>query len=302
MLATAGGLPPEDGRWAYEVKWDGVRVLAAVEGERVTLHSRAGNPVTASYPELAALRSPVPVLLDGEVVAFDEAGRPDFGLLQSRMHVGRPPAELRAAVPVALLVFDVLHAGDSSLLQQAYDERRALLEHLDLRGAQVPGAFLEGGVALLDSTRVAGLEGVVAKRRDSRYEPGRRSEHWVKVKHVHRQSAVVIGWKAGDGGRSGQLGSLLLAVHGTAGLEYAGHVGSGFSAAELRRLGGLLGALAATQPPCEVPREHARVAHWVRPVLVAEVDFTGWTREGRLRQPSYQGLRDDLDPEQVVRE
>ncbi len=302
MLAVAGALPPEDGRWAYEVKWDGVRALVAVEGGRVSLRSRAGNDVTGAYPELTGLHTAQDALLDGEVVAFDEAGRPDFGLLQSRMHVRGPSPGLRRRTPVSLVLFDVLHVGSTSLLDAGYDERRGVLQTLGLDPAQLPPAFLAGGQALLDTTRAQRLEGVVAKRRDSRYLPGRRSDHWVKVKHLHRQSAVVVGWKAGEGGRSGRLGSLLLAVHGTTGLEYAGHVGTGFSAGVLRQLGDLLAGLSTDEPPCEVPREHARLANWVRPELVVEVEHREWTRDGRLRQPSYQGLRDDLAVEDVVRE
>ena len=302
MLATAGALPREDGSWAYEVKWDGVRALVAVEGGLVRLRSRAGNDVTGAYPELAGVRCDEDVLLDGEVVAFDATGRPDFGLLQSRMHVRGPSPALRAQTPVSLLLFDVLHVGATSLLEATYDERRAVLSGLAVEGAQVPAAFEADGQALLDSTLAQGLEGVVAKRRDSRYEPGRRSDCWVKVKNVRRQSAVVIGWKPGEGGRSGRLGSLLLAVRGADGWEYAGHVGTGFTAQVLRLLAALLAPLATDTPVCEVPREHARHVHWVRPELVAEVDFTAWTREGRLRHPSYKGLRDDLPVEQVVRE
>ncbi len=302
MLAVAGALPVEDGRWAYEVKWDGVRALVAVEGGHVSLRSRAGNDVTGAYPELAGLRTAQDALLDGEVVAFDEAGRPDFGLLQSRMHVRGPSPELRRRTPVSLLLFDVLHVGSTPLLDASYDERRGVLDTLGLTPAQLPPAFLADGQALLDTTRAQRLEGVVAKRRDSRYRPGRRSDHWVKVKHLHRQSAVVVGWQAGEGGRSGQLGSLLLAVQGPTGLVYAGHVGTGFSSAVLQQLGSRLADLAADGPPCEVPREHARPAHWVRPELVVEVEHREWTRDGRLRQPSYQGLRDDLAVEDVVRE
>jgi len=304
MLAVPGPLPPDDGRWSYEVKWDGVRALVAVEGGRVSLRSRAGNDVTASYPELAGIALSCDALLDGEVVAFDAAGRPDFGLLQARMHVERPAPALRERVPVALVVFDVLHAAGEDLLDATYDARRARLDDLAVTGDhwQVPPAFPGDGAALLASTRAQGLEGVVAKRRDSRYEPGRRSECWVKVKNVRRQSAVVIGWKPGEGGRSGSLGSLLLAVHGPGGLSYAGHVGTGFSAEVLRLLGGLLAPLATGAPPCEVPREHARLARWVRPELVVDVEYTAWTRDGRLRHPSYKGLRDDLDPAEVVRE
>ena len=308
MLATTGPLPPEDGRWAYELKWDGVRALVAVEGGAVQLWSRAGNEVTGAYPELLAVVPPgSDVLLDGEVVALDEAGRPDFGRLQSRMHVRTPPRALLARTPVTLVLFDVLHAGDRPLLGESYDVRREVLADLtgDLAGAprwQVPPAFPAEGQALLDSTYAQGLEGVVAKRRDSCYEPGRRSDCWVKVKNVRRQSAVVIGWKPGEGGRAATLGSLLLAVNDASGLVFAGHVGTGFSAPTLRRLGSLLAPLATDRPACEVPREHARVARWVRPELVVEVEYTAWTRDGRLRHPSYKGLRDDVDPASIHRE
>ena len=312
MLATAGDLPPDDDRWAYEVKWDGVRVLAAVEAGGLRLTSRLGNDVTGGYPELAALAAAVdrPVLLDGEVVAFDAAGRPDFELLQSRMHVRSPSARRRDAVPVTFVVFDLLHEGTSALTGLAYDERRARLAALGLASPhwQVPAAFLGAGSAVHEATRAQGLEGVVAKRRDSRYDPGRRSELWVKTKHVHRTSAVVVGWQPGEGGRAGRLGSLLLAVHdvrpGVDGdLVYAGHVGTGFSAATLLLLQSRLAPLRRDTPPLpDVPREHARSAVWVAPVLVCEVEYTAWTREGRLRHPSYKGLRDDVEPKDVIRE
>ncbi len=305
MLASPGALPETPG-WAYEVKWDGVRVLAAVEAGAVRLASRAGNDVTGGYPELAALSAATaaPVLLDGEVVALSQ-GRPDFGLLQSRMHVRGPSAELRRRVPVTLCLFDVLHLGDQSLLSLPYDERRARLEALALDGSawQTPPAFLADGAAVSAATKAQGMEGVVAKRRDSTYRPGRRSEAWIKVKHLRRQSAVVVGWQPGEGGRSGSLGSLLLALPGPDGLAFAGHVGTGFSAAVLRLLADRLRPLRRDTPPLDdVPREHARTAVWVEPALVAEVEFTAWTADGRLRHPSFQGLRDDLDPAGLVRE
>ena len=297
MLAVSGALPRGDA-WAYEVKWDGVRALVAVEGGQVRATSRAGNDLTSGYPELAALSLPSPALLDGELVALVD-GVPDFGALQQRMHVRGPAADLVAAVPVLYVPFDVLHVGDRSLLAEAYDTRRAVLAQL------LPDspAALEGDVdVLLEGTRAAGLEGLVAKRRDSPYAPGRRSDHWVKAKHVRRQSAVVVGWQAGEGGRGGGLGSLLLAVHGPVGLAYAGKVGTGFTAATLRKLADLLAPLARDTAPCEVPSAQARVSHWVEPVLVVEVELTAWTAEGRLRHPSYKGLRPDLDPAEVVRE
>lgn len=303
MLATPGPLPQQDGRWEYEVKWDGVRVLVAVEAGQVRLRSRSGGDVTAAYPELADLTVPAgDALLDGEVVALGADGQPDFGLLQSRMHVRDPRPDLRARVPVTLLLFDVLHAAGRSLLDVRYLDRRELLGTLGVVGAQVPGSFPEGA-ALFASTREQGLEGVVAKRRDSRYEPGRRSDCWVKVKHVRRQSAVVVGWQAGDGGRASTLGSLLLAVPRNGSLAYCGHVGTGFSSATLQLLTARLASLSRDVAPADdVPAEHARTAHWVEPVLVVEVEFSAWTRDRRLRHPSFKGLRDDLDPMRLVTE
>lgn len=307
MLASAGALPPDDAAWAYELKWDGVRVLASVEDGRLRLASRVGNDVTGGYPELAALADAVdrPVLLDGEVVALTAAGVPDFGLLQSRMHVRSPSAALRASTPVTFVVFDLLHVDGTSLLDESYDDRRGCLDALALTGPhwQVAPAFLGEGSVLSEVTRAQGLEGVVAKRRDSPYLPGRRSDCWVKHKHVRRTSAVVVGWKPGEGGRSGRLGSLLLGVNGPEGLAFVGHVGTGFSDATLAVLGERLAPLRRGGAPLpDVPREHARHAVWVEPRLVVEVEHTEWTRDGRLRQPSYKGLRDDLDPGEVVRE
>ena len=298
MLATAGVLPEGEG-WAYEVKWDGVRALVAVDPSGVRATSRNGNDITGAYPELQALRG-TEALLDGELVALVD-GVPDFGALQGRMHVRSPSAALLAATPVTFVAFDVLHHADRPLLQEPYDRRREVLDGLDLAA---PPPFHGDGQVLLESTRSQGLEGLVAKRRDSAYWPGRRTEAWVKVKNIRRQSAVVGGWKAGEGGRSGRLGSLLLGVHSADGLLYVGHVGTGFTASTLAHLGDLLAPLARQGSPYdgEVPKEHARTAHWVEPVIVVDVDYTAWTRDGRLRHPSYKGLRNDLDPAQVVRE
>lgn len=290
MLATAGPLPPEDGRWAYEVKWDGYRALIGIDGAQLALRSRRGRTSTQDFPGLPQLRCPVPAVLDAEVVALDADGRPSFELLaRQRQH----PA------PLALIVFDVLAVDGHLVMNACYDDRRRMLEQLGLQGAQIPPAFLEGGTQLLAATRAQGLEGVLAKRRTSAYEPGRRSPHWIKTKHVQRQSAVIIGWR---GGEQGRLASLLLAVNSAAGLVYAGRVGSGLSERELARLQPLLAGLDIVSPACEVPEADGRSARWVRAELVAEVQFTAWTQQGRLRHPTYRGLREDLEPGQVVRE
>lgn len=299
MLASAGALPlGED--WAYEVKWDGVRALVSVEGGSVRAVSRNGNDITGAYPELTGLLSlKQPTLLDGELVALVQ-GVPSFSALQGRMHVRSPAADLIAATPVTFVPFDVLHLGATSLLAQPYSARRKALNALDL-GAPEP--FFGDGAELLASTRAQGLEGLVAKRIDSSYVPGKRSPSWVKVKHISRASVVVGGWKAGEGGRSGQLGSLLLGVHSPQGLLFAGHVGTGFNTASLRQLADRLAPLTRSDSPYQeqVPRQHARTAHWVEPVIVVDVEFTEWTRDGRLRHPSYKGIRDDLDPTAAVR-
>lgn len=307
MLAVSGDLPTDDAFWSYEVKWDGVRVLAEVVAGRLVLRSRNGNDVTAAYPELAGLAAAVgrDAVLDGEVVAFDDQGRSNFGLLQERMHVRHPGAALLRSTPVQLLLFDLLRLDGQDAQSLTYDERRDLLTSLALQGESwsVPPAFPVGR-DLLEATRAQGLEGVMAKRRDSRYLPGRRSDAWLKVKNIRRASVIVAGWKPGNGGRAGRIGSLVLGVQGASGLEYAGHVGTGFTDVTLARLGEQLTPLQRPESPfaTAVPRLYAKDAVWVEPVLVAEVDYTEWTREGRLRHPSYKGLRDDIDPQDVRRE
>lgn len=298
MLATAADLPLGDG-WAYELKWDGVRALVALEEGSVRATSRNGNDISAAYPELRALTGPR-VLLDGELVALTD-GVPDFGALQTRMHARSPSPALLRATPVTFVPFDVLHLEDRSLLSNPYDTRREILDGL---GLEAPPPFHGDGQVLLETTKTQRLEGVIAKRRDSPYLPGRRSDAWVKVKNVHRQSAIVCGWKPGEGGRSGRLGSLLLGVQSSDGLTYIGHVGTGFNAATLIQLAEILEPLTRTLAPytTDVPKEHARFARWVEPVLVVEVEFTSWTHDGRLRHPSYKGIRADLDPASVVRE
>jgi bifunctional non-homologous end joining protein LigD len=312
MLARPGGLPPDDGTWALEMKWDGVRTLAYCEDGKVGLFSRTGQDVTVTYPELDGLGEAVggrQALLDGEVVLLSGSGWPDFEALAQRIHVSQASAArlLAARTPVTYLAFDLLRLDGRSLLGEPYRQRRALLEGLTLHGArwQTPPSFT--GVAGEDLRAVSrrhGLEGLVAKRLESRYEPGRRSGNWIKIKNVHRQEAVVGGWRPGQGRRTGVIGSLLIGVHGPAGLEYTGHVGTGFTDQMLEMLTGLLAPLRRGTSPfgTVVPPEHARNAVWVQPLLVVEVAFSGWTRENRMRAASYQGLRTDKPPTEVVRE
>ncbi len=313
MLATPG--PPPAGRlaeWAVEMKWDGVRALAFVADGRLRLFSRTGKDITATYPELSPLAAALPgraALLDGEIVAFAD-GRPDFEALQPRMHVSSPDAALRLAerIPVTYLAFDLLWLDGISLTARRYTERREILDSVMPNGPgwlcppAFPGPELD---AVRDVSVAQGLEGVLAKRLDSAYEPGIRSPNWRKLKNQLRQEVVVAGWKPGQGNRQGLIGSLLAGLHDADGkLRYCGHVGTGFSDETLRMLTERLAVLRRPDSPFgePVPAEHARSAVWVEPRLVVEVTFDRWTRAGRMRAPSYRGLRDDKDPADVVRE
>ncbi len=312
MLATAGGLPGSADGWAFEMKWDGQRAGAYVEGGRlIRLLSRTGRDIAAAYPELDGLGAAAgarQMLLDGEIVGFD-GGRPSFEALQQRMHVASAAqaARLSGQVPVAYLVFDLLQLDGRPLLDLAYARRRELLDGLGLaaRFWQTPPAFTDAaGEDVLAAAVSQGLEGVVAKRLVSPYRSGARSADWRKIKHVHRQEVVIGGINPGEGGRTGRIGSLLVGVQAEGGLAYAGRVGTGFSQQALRMLEQKLAPLARAVSPfaTPVPVPQARGAIWVEPLLVAEVAFAGWTNAGRMRAPSYQGLREDKDPAEVTRE
>lgn len=304
-------LPPDDLRWGYEVKWDGVRALAYVEAGRARLQSRTMTDITDRYPELVVLgRDLDGVILDGEVVALDESGRPRFERLQQRINLtpGIPVTRRAAEIPVSYVAFDLLHHRGRSLLDVPYAERREALAGLPLpeEVARAPRHHVGQGAALLEASRAQGLEGLVAKRLDSPYLPGRRSRLWLKVKNFRRQELVIGGWLPGSGGRAGTVGALLVGYHGAGGLRYAGRVGSGFTEAELARVGRKLRALARQSSPFAadpaLPPDVRRTARFVEPLLVAEVAFSEWTSAGTLRAPSYKGLRDDVDPGRVVRE
>ncbi len=312
MLATAGPLPSDDTGWAYEMKWDGLRALAFLTDSAVRLRSRTGRDITLTYPELArgpALAGAREAVLDGEIVAFAGGSWPDFEALQQRMNIGSAAqaAALAAQIPVSYVAFDLLWLDGRPLLDRPYSRRREFLEGLGMQSGrwQVPPSFsAESGSDIQAVSVQQGLEGVMAKRVASRYESGRRSAAWRKIKNVFRQEVVIGGWKPGEGGRAGWIGSLLVGVQSGGDLVYCGHVGTGFTQQTLRMLGSKLGALRRETSPFagQVPAEDARFARWVEPVLVAEVAFAGWTRSGRLRGPAYKGLRNDKDAADVVRE
>jgi bifunctional non-homologous end joining protein LigD len=313
MLASlASAPPPDDGHWALEMKWDGVRALAFVERGQVRLMSRTERDITATYPELAALGRATDhkqLLLDGEIVVFGADGWPSFEGLQPRMHVADAAAArlLAGHNPVTYLVFDLLQLDGRPLLDLAYRYRRALLDELALAGPNwqtpptFPGADFEAVRAV---SAEHGMEGVVAKRLGSRYQPGTRGGDWRKIKNHLSQEAVVAGYKPGQGNRAGLVGSLLIGVNDDSGLIYAGHVGTGFNAATLRMLSERLEPLRRPDSPFDgpVPPMYARTAVWVEPRLVIDVAFDRWTKAGRMRAPVYKGLRDDKDPADVVRE
>lgn len=313
MKAVSGPVPTDDG-WAFEVKWDGMRILAEV-GKGVRLTSGNGIDVSVRFPELDGLAAHLgghTAVLDGEVVAFDDAGRSDFGRLQPRMHAADASkvARLRGVTPVAYVLFDLLRVDDSSLLDLPYVDRRALLAELvePTGGWTVPGHQIGDGGSLYAAAVAQGLEGIVAKRLDSSYRPGQRSPAWRKCKVRRQQEVVVAGWSVGAGGRSSTLGSLLVGVRdpGDEGgpLRFAGGVGTGFTMDTLADLQERLAPLATDACPFDPvpPRSVTRTANWVEPVLVAEVAFGEWTADGRLRHPSYLGLRTDKAPADVVRE
>ncbi len=320
MLARAGSLPAEDRLWAFEVKWDGVRAIAYSTPGSLHFAGRRLNDITASYPELSRLRRALrshSAILDGEIVAFDEQQRPSFAALQRRMHVSSPTQakRLSKSFPVTYMIFDLLWLDGHPLISLPYAERRRQLAALKLSGEhwQTPEHFPGPGSTILAASAAQGLEGIVAKRLDSTYEPGRRSSGWIKIKNLNRQEFVIGGWLPEKGRAEQRIGALLVGVNHDGALLYAGRVGTGFTHAEAERLAPLLqGIERATSPFSSTAGDRAggrpragaipRGAHFVEPQLVAEVEFTEWTAAGSLRHPSYKGLRDDKLAADVLRE
>ncbi|QCQ89998.1 ATP-dependent DNA ligase [Rhodococcus sp. SGAir0479] len=292
MLATAGsveGLDPDE--WAFEGKWDGIRLLVEFDGSDLTLRGRAGNDVTDRYPALQSLVHTLAghrVVLDGEVVSVDAAGHTDFTALQ-------------AGEAARFWAFDILHLDGVSLLRKKYDDRRRVLEALAtaVDGLEVPPRLSGPVESVVEQGQH--LEGIVAKRRDSVYLPGKRGTAWIKTKNWLTQEAVIGGWVRGRGAREGRLGALLLGVPAAGGLRYVGRVGTGFSERDLDRLAGLLSPLERKTSPFagEVPDVRGRETVWVTPKLVGEVRFRDRTDAGRLRHPSWRGLREDKRADDV---
>jgi bifunctional non-homologous end joining protein LigD len=302
MLATPGRHIPAGNEWTHEVKWDGIRILADCADGLDRFISRNGNNVTAAWPELAV--SPLAgrdLLVDGEVIALNEEGLPDFRVLQERMHVRSPAsvARLVERVPATFMVFDLLRLDGEDLTGLPLERRRERLEEvLDGGTWQVPTAY-DDGTMLYEATRQQGLEGVVSKRLSSTYRFGERTPHWLKFAHRHRASYVVGGWRPQEGGT--HLAALLVGEPTPDGLLYRGRVGSGIGPKASRLLTAALEGSGRTSSPFadEVPRVDAKGARWVEPLLVVDVDTHRTARNDRLRQPSYRGVRRDLSPDEI---
>ncbi|MDQ0661838.1 bifunctional non-homologous end joining protein LigD [Arthrobacter ulcerisalmonis] len=311
MMATSGDTADLQGsNWQYELKWDGVRAILVADRERVRIFSRNGNDVSRTYPEFTdrACWPEQPFVADGEIIAVGPGGKPDFGLLQGRMKLTRAAdvAKARTAIPVQLMLFDLLFDDGKDLRRLPLSTRRQRLEAF-FRPSGCPvdlsTVLNEPVELLLESAQELGLEGIMAKRTDSRYVSGQRTRTWTKLKTEQTQEVVVGGWRPGKGGRQDTVGSLLVGIPDGGKLQYVGRVGSGFSSRELTELRQTVERLGRkTSPFHDVPRPDAADAHWVSPELVGEVTYSEWTGPGRLRHPRWRGWRVDKDPSEVVRE
>ena len=301
MLATAVSTLPSGDGWAFEFKWDGVRTLLDVTDHGARLISRAGNDVSAGYPELVAQAANIgDALLDGEIVAFVD-GRPSFERLQTRMHLRGKGDVARAAVeaPVTYVAFDLLRRFGVDLTDRPYAERRATLERFAAEhdGWTLSPSF-DDGAATEQVARAHGLEGVVAKRLSSRYRAGIRSPDWRKLRFVRSGEFVVIGWEAAAD-HPATLSSLILALVGDDGLRYAGRVGSGLSGRLATRIKSMLTERADPPVPGVPPPLNRRRLRWVQPEIVVEVEFLHWTDDHRLRNPVFRGVRTDKNVDEA---
>ena len=296
MLARSGPLPAREEQFGFEVKWDGIRTVLYSDHGHVELRGRNGTDFTPRYPEVRELARSLGsrrIVLDGEVVALDEEGRPSFERLQSRMHLASDSAVRRRMrdIPATYVIFDLLYLDGHTTMSLSYEERRELLEALELEGPawRTPAYHRGEGKALLAATRELGIEGVVAKKLDCPYQPGARASHWIKVKNVHTQDVVIGGWTPGEGGRRTSLGSLVVGVMEGEKLVYAGKVGTGFTEQTLALVKRELDQLRRDQSPFS-GRQPPKATRFVRPDLRCVVEYLEMTQARTLRAPSYKGL------------
>jgi DNA ligase D-like protein (predicted ligase)/DNA ligase D-like protein (predicted polymerase)/DNA ligase D-like protein (predicted 3'-phosphoesterase) len=299
MLATHGSVANlKTSQWAFEAKWDGYRLLVEADHGEVRLRSRSGRDLTEEFPQLGSLAADLAdhqAVLDGEVVALDASGVPSFSAMQNRARATR----------IEFWAFDLLYLDGRSLLRARYRDRRQLLETLAAGSSLIVPDLLPGdGEQALDYSRKQRWEGVVAKKRGSTYQPGRRSASWIKDKYWNTQEIVIGGWRAGEGGRTSGIGSLLMGIPAADGLRFVGRVGTGFTERELANLKKTLAPLHNDESPFEarLSTQDAKGVTFVKPTLVGEVRYSEWTSDNRLRQPSWRGLRPDKEPGKVVRE
>jgi len=301
MQATRWPEPFVDDEWAFEMKWDGVRILLSWDGTVATLRSRNGNDVTATYPELGSVTTNQPVILDGEVVAFDEAGLPSFGRLQHRMNATGESRirDLMAATPVAFVAFDILLSG-APVIDEPWHVRRAILEDVNIESPGIVSEVVLGDPSSLWSfVQEHDIEGIVAKRTSSGYRPGIRSADWRKITRFNQARTVVGGYLPGEGGRAKTFGSLLLGLWSDAGLRWIGAVGSGFDDPALEAIREALDQMTMERSPFVPNPDLPKNAVFVHPALVALVQYKEFTSVGRLRAPSFKGFTDD-DPGSVT--
>lgn len=315
MLATlASSVPHDADEWAFEFKWDGVRAVVYNVAGSIRIESRNRIDITIRYPELQALHDALDgreAVLDGEIVALDGLDRPSFAKLQRRMHVSDPAAVARLVrqVPILFVAFDLLYLDGRSLLAEPYATRRRMLEDLTLAGPswQVGPSHVGRGDEMLEAARQNALEGIVAKRLDSEYLPGMRSGHWLKIKIIQRQEFVIAGWTGESTGLRNRIGTMLLGYYDCRGvLHYAGQVGTGLSTDDHAPLARQFQKLASRKNPFAEPLAASRRAgipiHFLKPALVAEIEYRRWPKDGLVQQASFKGLRRDKPAKQVFRE